>query len=134
MGISMRENRVRWLLIVGVLLVATFSQNCSLPSKYSVTLQNETSVRLTDVRVTWNEYIVTAGNVSPRTGKTEAFPDAPFPTQVLVVWRTPEGDLHEVIVDVAAHLGKRSRWANVELIFSISEDEIVKVTLEKGLA
>jgi hypothetical protein len=115
------------------LALAVLLQSCGLPSRYSVTLENETAVRLDDVQVTWTEYVVSAGIVSPGTGKIEAFPDASFPERAVVQWRSPDGFLHEVEVDVAAAVGRKSRWANVELVFSIGDTETVVVRLDPGL-
>ncbi len=116
-----------------ILALALFLQSCGLPSRYSVTLENETAVRLDDVQVAWEGYVVSAGIVSAGTGKTEAFPDASFPERAVVQWRAPNGCLHEVEVDVTEVVGRKSRWANVELVFSIGDTRTVEVRLDPGL-
>lgn len=124
-------NRVFILLLP---VVVSITVGCPIPSRYSVTLRNDTAVILDDVRVVWAEYTVTAGLVSPGTGKTEAFPDARFPQTATVEWRTPEGQLQSFSVDVKSSVGSRSRWVNVELVFIIRDIEVVEVVIEKGLA
>ncbi len=117
-------NRVPVLLLPVVIAITA---GCPLPSRYSVTPRNDTAVRLTDVRVVWTEYTVTAGIVVPGTGKTEAFPNARFPLVATVEWRTPEGRFHSFKVDVASSVGSRSRWANVDLVFIIRDIDLVEV-------
>ncbi len=117
-----------------LILFVVFIFGCSLPSRYSVTLRNDTNARLTDVQVAWGDYDFRAGIVSDGTGKTEAFPDAPFPESAVVYWRSPDGILHKVQVDVDAVVGRQNRWKNVELVFSISDSGDVGVSLKPGLA
>ena len=131
------QRNIRHMKRVSILLlpvVVSFTVGCALPSRYCVTLQNETTVGLDGVRVIWDEYTVTAGIVTPGTGKTEAFPDARFPQTATVEWRTPEGQLRSLIVDVSSSVGRLSRWANVELVFIIRDFDVVEVIIEKGLA
>lgn len=117
-----------------ILMLTLVFQGCGLPSRYSVTIQNETTARLDDVQVSWDEYVVSAGIVLVGMEKSEEFPNAPFPKRAVVEWRAPNGRMHEFEVDVAAAVGRRSRWANVDLVLSISDEGTVEVSLKEGLA
>ncbi|MCD4748251.1 MAG: hypothetical protein K8R59_02655 [Thermoanaerobaculales bacterium] len=99
-------------------------------------MRNETSVELDAVEVEWEKYAYRAGLVSPGMEKTEVFPNASFPRRAVIKWHTTDADaeLHRVEVDVVSAIGRRGRWANVELVFAITEQGSVEVNIEAGLA
>lgn len=124
---------VRLFFVVAITFLA-MTPGCGAHSRYSVTLVNETSVELTDARVTWNGYIFSAGILPPGIEKSEAFPDIGFPEVAEIAWRTQDGGYHRVRLDVERAIGKQSRWNNIEVLFSIRDNEIVHVSSKPGLA
>lgn len=107
---------------------------CGIPSKYTVTVANKTADEITEVRVKWNDYVFSAGILPPSIDKSEAFPDAEFPQKAEVEWRTQDGIVHRVQVDVKQAIGRQSRWINTEILFSILDNETVHVSSRRGLA
>ena len=116
-------------MVIVLLFLAVGGIGCNY-SRYSVVVRNETEQGLSDVEVSWGRHKATPGFISPRSAKYHAFPNAPFPGETQVRWRTPDGVLHEQRVDVRSDVGWHTRLASTDLVFAIQTDGSILVTLE----
>ncbi len=128
----MRTNSI----LTVALCVLLSGQGCMLFDyyAYSITLANgKESERLSEVDVTapaikgWS---FSAGWLKPGIAKSEVALPLPIPEQAIVTWKDSQGQQHSQTVAVKARLPKDFSHRSDEIIFTITEDDEVKMSVQ----
>ena len=101
-----------------------FAAACFPRSEYAVVVRNNSGVPLTDVSVDSTSFRPPVGYLDPDMSKEEIEIRSSVPTHATVKWRTPDGILHEVQVEVRNVIGNPFRG---DINFDIETERNVRV-------
>ena len=105
-------------------LVFVIATSCFSRSEYAVVVRNNSGVPLTDVSVESTAFRPPVGYLDPGISAGEIEITDSVPMHATVKWRTPDGILHEVQVEVRSVIGSPFR-GNIN--FDIEADNKVRV-------
>lgn len=113
------------------LLVAAFivMMCASRPRPYGVTVNNKTSGRVTDARVSYGNFSFLAGVIPPGAQKGQGVVTVPVPARATVEWRTSDGVLH--VKGVAVKAAVPEGFAG-DITFQILDHDQVRVSAGSG--
>ena len=98
--------------------------SCVTDYRYAVVLQNDGTSKLTDTTVVYDGFRSIGGNLIPKSKKTHLSPRYPIPDKATVVWRTPDGVLHEKEVEVKRRVPAKFHG---DIFFKIDDQNNVTV-------
>ena len=109
------------LRLCSLLIIVT---GCVTDYGYNVVLLNIGKVKLTDATVNYGTFMSGGGNLIPNTRSVYLLPSHPVPAKATVVWRTPDGILHEKEVEVKSRVPKKFEG---DIYFKIDDQNNVTV-------
>ncbi len=91
---------------------------------YNVVIKNVGTRRVDNAQVVYGEFRSVGGILSPGIWKLHGHPEYPIPSTATVEWRTADGQMHHVDVEVKKLVPKRFSG---DIQFEIADDDNVTV-------